>query len=355
MYKNSISEDREVVNLEDGKNDWNGKKTNSINLSNSYKRIGKSHDLETKQKDRLLKKGKRVATCGSYLEFKVHKVSKDKKLNYANFCKDRLCQMCNWRRSLKTFGQTLKIVKRIKEVDDKYRFLFLTLTCRNVSGEELPEEITNLIAASNKMFRRQKVSNVVHGTFRALEVTHNLDKDSKSYDTYHPHLHIVVVVDNSYFKKRNKKYIEQVEWTSMWQKSLGVDYTPVVDVRVFKTDTIKSIEKSVAESAKYTVKDSDLIVADENGIDEDMTDSTVYYLDKALSGRRLLARTGLFKEMHQELNLGDTEEGDLVITDAKDSGEDIESEYILETYRWNMGYMSYTKSSERPFSKNTEK
>lgn len=78
-----------------------------------------------------MKKAYRVLDCGSYLEFKRFLLSGEFKLNGANFCKVRLCPMCSWGRELKIFAQTSKVMDKALELRD-YRFIFLTLTYRNV-------------------------------------------------------------------------------------------------------------------------------------------------------------------------------------------------------------------------------
>ncbi|HAT4163561.1 TPA: protein rep [Clostridium perfringens] len=96
--------------------DWKGKKLNNLELAESYKRLG-------------LKKAYRVKECGTLLSFK--RIDEElKKLFKANFCKDRLCPMCTWRRSMKIFGQVSKVMDRALE-DKEYRFLFLKLTVKN--------------------------------------------------------------------------------------------------------------------------------------------------------------------------------------------------------------------------------
>lgn len=149
-----------------------------------------------------------------------------------------------------------------KALDFKeYRFIFLTLTCRNAEGEDLSSIIDNLFHAYKKLTERKVFKQSVKGWFRALEVTHNLDKKSSSFDTYHPHFHVILMVNKSYFTDKDY-YLSQKKWTSLWKDCLKVDYTPVVDVRAFKTRSKISVSKSVAEAAKYTVKDNDYIVKD---------------------------------------------------------------------------------------------
>ena len=334
-----ITYDNDSINYKDNKvlNDisksgkerpWVNKKLNTLDLAESYKRLG------------YINKHYRVKDCGTFLEFRRYQ-NQSLKLNQANFCKVRLCPMCSWRRSLKIYGQVSKVMDHAVNLYD-YVFIFLTLTCRNVSGEELSNTIDNLFHAFNLLTKRKKFKQSIKGYFRALEITHNLDKNSLYYDTYHPHFHIVLAVNKSYFDG-GKNYISQMEWTSLWKSCLKVDYTPIVDVRRFKDTNGKGISKSIAETAKYTVKDTDYIVKDElNNIDEVMTDSAVLILDKAMAYRRLTAFGGTLKFIHKELNLDDAEDGDLVNTDSDDDIRD-DLEYIIERYFWNIGYKQYYK------------
>lgn len=292
-------------------------------LADSYERLG-------------LKKSYMVRECGSYLEFRRYIESGDFKLNGANFCKDRLCPMCAWRRSLKIFGQTSKVMN--KALNDKdYRFLFLTLTCKNVYGEELSSTLDELFKSFKKMMERKQVKSIVKGWFRGFEVTHNIDKKSKDYDTYHPHFHIIIMVNKSYFTDK-RYYISQDNWTNLWKESLGVNYIPIVNIKAFKTGTKTQTCKSVAESAKYTVKDNDYLIED----NEELTDSAVMILSRALKSRRLIAFGGELRKIHKELNLDDAEKGDLINIDANDQLRD-DINYIIERYKWNIGYSQYFK------------
>lgn len=54
---------------------------------------------ELQYKDSLIE---RVATCGDTLRF-IRREDGSLKLYQAYFCKNKLCPMCNWRRSMKYF------------------------------------------------------------------------------------------------------------------------------------------------------------------------------------------------------------------------------------------------------------
>lgn len=297
--------------------DWKGKKLKTLDLSESYKRLKQNN------------KHQRVLNCGTFLEFRQYLDSGEKKLNYANFCKVRLCPMCSWRRSLKVFGQVSKVMNHIEQHHD-YKYIFLTLTIKNCHGEYLKDTLDVMMSSFNKLARRKAFRIAAKGYFRGLEITHN-----KKDDTYHPHFHLVIAVNKSYFTDP-KFYLSQKKWTSMWKSCLGVNYTPIVDVRTVKGD----YKKAVAEISKYSVKSSDIIAKDSLGeIDETYTDSIVKTLDNALAYRRLISFGLLFKEVHRKLKLDDTEDGDLTHTDNDDIRNDLA--YMLLRYRWGIGHRNY--------------
>lgn len=310
--------------LIDGSNDWAHKKTKTLELAEVYKRLY------------LENKAYRVKNCGTYLEFKRFKKNNEFKLYTANFCKQRLCPMCSWRKSKKIFGQVSKIMDKVTK-EKTHRFIFLTLTQKNVEGKKLNDELDIIFQAWKTLTKRKQFKNSVVGWFRALEITHNVDVQSENYDTYHPHFHVILMVEQSYFTDKDK-YISKKAMVQLWRSALKIDYDPNVFVETVKNKKGKGIAGVVAEVAKYTVKEDDFIITD----NEDLTDHSVAILDQAMTNRRLIAFGGKMKEVHKELNLDDAETGDLVNTD-QDQIENEELDYVIEKYRWDVGYKQYIK------------
>ncbi len=317
MYKDYNTKELILKDTKNGKDtDWRGKKINTLDLSDSYKRIGYS------------KKSIRVGECGDFLEFRLT-AGDTLKLTRANFCKVRLCPMCSWRRSLKIFGQVSKIMDHVEE-NYNYRYIFLTLTVKNCYGEDLRDTLDLMTKSFNGMTRRKSFKQAVKGYFRSLEITYN-----KKDNTYHPHFHMILAVNKNYFTD-DRVYLSQKKWTNLWKSCLKVDYTPIVDVRRLK----ESKGKEVAEVAKYTVKSEDFLIKDEKGnIKENLTDKVVKTLDNALHRKRLIAFGFIFKEVHKKLNLDDAEDGDLTNTDNEDLREDLTN--IILRYQWNIGIKNY--------------
>lgn len=322
------------------------KRKRSILLSESYERLG------------FDAKSERVADCGTRLDFAFEidgsgLVAEKGKLHYANFCKDRLCPMCAWRRSYKVYAQVSRMMEHL---GDRYEYLFLTLTVPSVPGSELSETISRLVMAWGKLIRRVRFKKAVRGFFRALEVTRNNNPDSKSYELYHPHFHCILAVPKSYFG--SSLYIKRDEWLDMWRKAYKDNSITQVDVRKAKpkdkwqssgaTEAVKSLASAVAEVAKYSVKDTDYIHKDNPGL----TDEIVATLAGALSGRRLTAFGGCFDDAFQKLKMDDAEDGDLVhITDTINPTVAL----LIVRYGWTAGvYKMTTSFVQTPDEKETD-
>ena len=276
------------------------------------------------------KRSERVAECGTFLEF-AHQIADNGdiaekgKLFLANFCRDRLCPMCAWRRSYKIFGQISQIMQYIGK---EYDFLFLTLTIPNINASELPNTLKELQQGWNKLKHRKRFRTAVKGYFKALEITYN-----KRSDTYHPHYHIVLAVQKSYFTSRD--YIKQQEWLQMWRECMSDERITQVDIRRAKNKATAEAEQAsadlssaIAEIAKYAVK-----------LDEDMlyNDEVVRVLATCLHGKRLCEfdGKGAFGSARSKLQLDDAEDGDLV--NIGDDKIEPNLALLIVRYGWSAG------------------
>lgn len=292
---------------------WRVQKLNSQYVAMAYEDVN-------------LNKSERIFQCADVLLFSR---SGDKlKLKRANFCRVRLCPMCCWRRSLKVHSHMTRILEAAKS--EHYAYIMATFTMQNCKPSDLKSALDSLLNAYKKLVKRARISRVWRGWYRGVEITHN-----KTDDTFHPHIHALIAVDKRYFK--GKDYIKQSELTELWRSCLGVNYTPIVDVR----KTYGSDVKTISEVAKYSTKTSDIIDFD----DWSLTLETVRVLDNALNNRRLVAFGGVFKELHAKLNLDDEEQGDLVRVD--ETSEDVLCSDKELLYFWHSGYSSYVKGGQQ--------
>lgn len=327
------------------------KKKKSLQLVDSYLRLGYNS------------KASRVNDCGSFLEYHKYDGVDKAVLAHANFCKDRLCPLCAWRRSLKLFGQLSKVMDNLC---GSYRFLFVTLTVKNCGGQDLASVVRSLNRAFCVLLKGKRMR-FVKGYFKALEITHDcypyiskkmwygnkqqhikargryysklglhIGDANPNFDTYHPHLHCVFAVDDDYF---TNPYLSQDELCLLWQKALGIDYKPVCDIRTVKPQFEKNgdgmgYKSAVCEVAKYSVKDTDFLTGN-----NDFVDSTVFTLSHALHHVRLCSFGGIFEQVRKILGMFDDDciDGDLLhISDDDVIRSDLS--YIVIRYMWNIGY-----------------
>ena len=300
------------------------KKNRNIALSRFYGELG------------YINRAQKVMECGSWLEWRIPEdLSDGARLSFGNFCKDRLCAMCSWRRTLKIFGQVSQVMDRIQE---DYEFVFVTLTIRSCSAEELKGTIEHLQRGFYALSNDRTVKRAFHGYFKALEITRHTE--NPRYSEYHPHLHCIFAVKRKYFK--GKDYISHQRLLELWQRALKIDYSPVVDIRKVrpaKTEEDEiSLGKAVAEVAKYSVKSDDYLSGTYSEIR-----SGISTLLHALDHKRLCSFGGIFKKTAQELDLDDLVEGDLVHVDGRQLRSDVR--YIVLKYQWQIGYgyrLTYT-------------
>src|SRR5699024_1595173 len=103
---------------------------------------------------REFKKAERVKDCAEVLEYKESYETGEKTLYLVWFCKSRLCPMCNWRRAMKHGIQSQKVVAEVIKQKPTVRWLFLTLTVRNVyDGTELNKSLSDMSKGFNRMMK----------------------------------------------------------------------------------------------------------------------------------------------------------------------------------------------------------
>lgn len=313
------------------KRPWRKQKMGSRAIAASLYRCWKKHPRKNAA---LKKRSDWMQQCGNYLVFgdvvnpETGEVAR--KLQAAQFCRDRLCPMCQWRKSLVTFHQLSEIMDRV-DADHPNEFIpiFLTLTMKNVPNAELGAAITRILQAWSRMMNksnRRKPWRVTAGWFRSLEITYNPDTAE-----WHPHIHAILLVPADYFTDADK-YIDHDAWVAEWRRALRADYDPSVDVRTIKAERAHA----VAEVSKYAVKPGEWVNLD----DVDGTDERVGLLAVELKGRRLTAFGGVMKEARAALKQEDAETADLVHT-----GEDAEVRgdllVALDRFEWQVGVTNY--------------
>ncbi len=289
------------------------------------------------QDSRYFRKARLVGRCSGRLFFVGCGCGK-KRLFKASFCRQRLCFICQWRRSLYLYHQIHDICGEILRRYPLHRFLFLTLTVKNVKGCFLRGEVSNLSSSWKRFLFQPAVRNAVLGAYRSMEISRSDERGD-----YHPHLHCILCVSHSYFDLRN--YMSHKVWQHAWRVSACLDYNPSVDIRAVggRDRSIPTIYdemtgKAVAELAKYAVKISDSAIIP----------SVVKVLDESLFRQRLISFHGLFNSIRRDLAIS-TEEpsaSDMITIGRK--GQNCrcpvcDSELVQSVYSWRDDNEDYYK------------
>lgn len=264
-------------------------------------------------------RSERIKICGSLLNFfKERNIITDevrRRLIKANFCKYRFCPMCQWRLARKVCREVLGRLRTIDEAHNGVALLFLTLTIKNEPLTELNSAVKHLSKAFYRMQQSKQYKSAVLGSIRAIEFL----GDHTEKGECHPHFHCLLVVNKNYFTSRD--YINFEEWTNLWQRSLRVDYRPIINVqRVKPKGKMSAIVAAALEVVKYSVTSSDL---------EKLTKEDFQELDKQTRNIRQYNYSGELK-------------------DAEPTFDDIEDESLWELleeeyYQWKNGQYSKRK------------
>ena len=258
---------------------------------------------------------KGVYNCGKHIYLhKGHIVA-------ADFCKQRMCPMCQWRASRVAFGRMAKLYTMLSQ---SYKFIFITYTLRNTT--DIEQGINTILKAYKRLLDKRLLKRVIKGSIRTVEITYNTNTHE-----WHPHLHCLYVVDNDYFTN-TQKYMPTKEWVRLWRQACNLDYDPIC-----YAESISGIQ-AVAEIAKYVYKP----ISIENNIN-------IYkILYKTLYKRRLRAFTGILRQYATTIDSMD------INSDNDAEFDEKPTEYLYyngEQYTVSKSYKDYKEIIEKNVDK----
>ena len=247
----------------------------------------------------------RIHFCSELLEFGLQhgEDALKMKLRSARFCRVARCPVCQWRRSLMWKAKAYRVLPKIVQAYPTHRWLFVTLTQKNVPIGQLRDTLKAMNKGYQRMVQRKIWPGI--GWLRSTEVTRGRDGNA------HPHFHCLVLVSPVYFS--GKAYLKKADWIELWRDCMRFDYKPVMDIKAVKSgDNPSSL---IPELLKYVTKESDL-VADREWFLE---------LTRQLYKMRLVATGGVLKQFLKEL---EQEPEDLIGESDDSSEEDLMSLYF---------------------------
>lgn len=271
-----VSEKLEDVTANGKEIPWKYMKTGSRMVAEALKATGHN------------KIARRVYKCGDYLEYRKNLDNWQKTLINAQFCGLSLCPICQKRLAIKRYYALKRVIEYLaQEQEEAPEYILMTLTVRNVVGDELRNTVDYLLKSFTKFKKWACIQSNFNGFYRTLEVSYNSE-----CETYHPHLHILFQVKQGYFTKDNASYLTTEKLVREWKRCLGVDYAPVCDLRKIKG------EKGLLEVSKYVNKTSDILT-----LPKEIRHKVIHYLYVSLFRKRLVAFGGEMKAVAKELKL----------------------------------------------------
>lgn len=231
-------------------------------------------------------RGRAMYDCGDNVTFEGSKIVS------ANFCRQRLCPLCQRRKSLKTYSDFCKILSLLGD----YSFLHLVLTVPNVKGDELSETLDYMNKCASRFFKVKEVADAFCGVARVTEISYN-----KKNNDYHPHFHNLVAVKKSYFTSR--KYLKydtlRFLWSAVWRfrydnlkrlKDEKIYMSNLLDTEKLQIFITKADANALPEIAKYAVKPLSFEASRKERA------RVLQTLFEALRGRRLIQTYGVIKD-----------------------------------------------------------
>ena len=122
---------------------WRDRKVKTVRLAELYDQAGYPEYSE------------RARTCCTWLQYGIS-TDGSKQLSAANFCQLRLCPMCTARRARRA-AYKLSRVLDVVEAAHGAKFLFLTLTIKNVTGDQLGAALEQLTKAWDRLIAQRQI------------------------------------------------------------------------------------------------------------------------------------------------------------------------------------------------------
>lgn len=214
----------------------------------------------------------RIEECCVNVQSVLTEDNETGKIIKAHRCMNRFCPICAATSSRKKAFMLKTILEAMRENED-YKFLFLTLTVPNVDASNLKIELDEQYKALKRFIQLKEFKKISRGYVRKTEITYNSERND-----FHPHIHLLIAVENDYFTREN--YVKRERWLEIWQNSKKDKSISQVDIRV-------ADESSFRELSKYEAKDKDFLQYGQEVFD-------VFY--SVLKKRKTLTFNGCFEE-----------------------------------------------------------
>lgn len=343
------------------------------------------------------KRAKNLDGCAGKLNFaQVLTVKKEiqLRLKSVEFCRQRLCPMCMWRRSLFWYSRFLDRFTEITQAFSKYRLLHLVLTVPNVPVSKLRSTLQRMNRAWNRMMDLKCTkpifpeSKVIKGFLKSTEVTREYDwvkytalvdgkEVKKKYARgmgrqgyVHPHLHILLAVPSNY---KTKGYIVKQRWMEGWREAMKMPEIMSIDIHqvlggkqfgdmdlgsiedfknaILKRDTLFS---ALPELVKYTTKPSEFSMPFEKGWEtQEQRDRFYYAFERQVKHLRFISTGGIFKDiLADDDKTDDVSNQDMIDVGSylkegeKELPDSLDFDWVKEREHFFLSWINYAEDYE---------
>ena len=189
-----------------------------------------------------------------------------------NYCRDRVCPVCEWRKSIIMARRAAAAIDRAKS--NSHDVVMLTLTVRNVEWSRLRETLMRMHKEFQALWRLLAKRHAMFGYIRRTEIT--VGRDGLA----HPHMHVLID------RHSEGGYVKQKALCAAWKNAMKLDYDPVVDIRVcWEQNERKGLVRYVH---KYCTKSSPAIILGLDAVD------VMEYVE-AVKGLRMVSSGGTLR------------------------------------------------------------
>ena len=268
-------------------------------------------------------------------------------------CGLRTCPRCAHHRSKILYGQTVEVCNDMQEEGEEFEPVLFTLTVPNVWDEVLEDEVSRLLKAANRLMKYKAIKDASIGWMKSLEITYNDNRYSASFNTYHPHVHILMMMRKGYYERKNGLYITHEHLGKLWMRALGEkDYdTPYFVSLSSLSDNEKGLSGMIGEVAKYCAKPQGIYDARIRGgrvVGYNVNEEVFMTMHKVMKGRRLVTFGGKMKDYRQKLKLkdvADMEGEELLGENDEHAGKKVVAK---EVYEWSDKHNDYVLVKSTP-------
>lgn len=290
------------------------KQASKIIRKMAAKKTANQYIIEAFKTAKMPLQASKISQCATNVVLGIPNQGRGVAITGANFCRERFCAVCAWRRQAKYISQMIPVFEQIK---GKYTTLFITLSLKNPEYSGLKSAVETLSNSWTKLIKRNLFKGMT-GYMRSIELTYH-------QTTAHPHIHAIVMFPKNY---SIRYFISHSKLMDEWQAVTGVKYKPSVYIEFVTEDTIEKTH--CIEVIKYSLQPPKYINSE--------CIANIYY---SLYGKRLISFGGILKDLRG---------ADNELSDDMPTQEQMTvSDYTLILFRFdvNGGFYKYDTAIDR--------